>query len=105
MHELLLGADGFYDDVFRSLGVPYEAVQWRRDVNPVDREQAMLEKQMAVDTLIRVYRVRGHLIADLDPLASKSRTWTTSSTRRRTGSRSGTSSASSSRTAWPAPTA
>ena len=71
VHELLLGVDGFYDDVFRSLGVPYEAVQWRRDVNPVDRDQAMLEKQMAVDTLIRVYRVRGHLIADLDPLASK----------------------------------
>jgi multifunctional 2-oxoglutarate metabolism enzyme len=70
VHELLLGADSFYDKVFRSLGVPYEAVQWRRDVNPVDREQAMLEKQMAVDTLIRVYRVRGHLIADLDPLAA-----------------------------------
>ncbi len=70
VHELLLGADGFYDTVFRSLGVPYEAVQWRRDVNPVDREQTMLEKQMAVDTLIRVYRVRGHLIADLDPLAA-----------------------------------
>src|SRR5581483_11933453 len=34
-----------------------------------DREQAMLDKQIAVDTLIRVYRVRGHLIADLDPLA------------------------------------
>jgi 2-oxoglutarate dehydrogenase E1 component len=71
VHELLLGADGFYDGIFRSLSVPYEAVQWRRDVNPVDRDQAMLEKQMAVDTLIRVYRVRGHLIADLDPLASK----------------------------------
>src|SRR3954447_26610143 len=70
VHELLLGADDFYDDVFRSLSVPYEAVQWRRDVNPVDRDQAMLEKQMAVDTLIRVYRVRGHLIADLDPLAA-----------------------------------
>ncbi len=70
VHELLLGADGFYDQVFRSLGVPYEAVQWRRDVNPVDRDLAMLEKQMAVDTLIRVYRVRGHLIADLDPLAA-----------------------------------
>src|SRR4051794_13281027 len=69
VHELLLGADGFYDSVFRSLGVPYEAVQWRRDVNPVNREDAMLAKQMAVDTLIRVYRVRGHLIADLDPLA------------------------------------
>ena len=33
--------------VFRSLGVPYEAVQWRRDVNPVDREEALLDKQIA----------------------------------------------------------
>ena len=71
IEELLLGADGFYDDIFQSLGVPYEAVKWRRDVNPIDREQTMLEKQMAVATLIRVYRVRGHLIADLDPLRWK----------------------------------
>ena len=71
VEELLLGADGFYDEVFRALGVPYEAVQWRRDVNPIDREQAMLEKQMAVANLIRVHRVRGHLIADLDPLRWK----------------------------------
>ena len=71
VQELLLGGDDFYDGVFRSLGVPYEAVQWRRDVNPVDREEAMLAKQVAVDTLIRVHRVRGHLIADLDPLAWK----------------------------------
>ena len=71
VHELLLGEDDFYDDVFRSLGVPYEAVQWRRDVNPVDREQAMLEKQMQVRPLINMHRVRGHLIADLDPLAAE----------------------------------
>ncbi|HET6773086.1 MAG TPA: multifunctional oxoglutarate decarboxylase/oxoglutarate dehydrogenase thiamine pyrophosphate-binding subunit/dihydrolipoyllysine-residue succinyltransferase subunit, partial [Acidimicrobiales bacterium] len=71
VEELLLGADGFYDDIFRSLGVPYEAVQWRRDVNPIDRTESMLEKQMAVATLIRVYRVRGHLLADLDPLRWK----------------------------------
>ena len=31
----------------------------------------MLEKQMQVATLIHMYRVRGHLIADLDPLAWK----------------------------------
>jgi len=68
VEELLLGADGFYDEVFRALEVPYESVQWRRDVNPIDREQAMLEKQMAVANLIRLHRVRGHLIADLDPL-------------------------------------
>ncbi|HET6951386.1 MAG TPA: multifunctional oxoglutarate decarboxylase/oxoglutarate dehydrogenase thiamine pyrophosphate-binding subunit/dihydrolipoyllysine-residue succinyltransferase subunit [Acidimicrobiales bacterium] len=71
VEELLLGADGFYDDIFSSLGVPYESVQWRRDVNPIDRTESMLEKQMAVATLIRVYRVRGHLIADLDPLRWK----------------------------------
>jgi 2-oxoglutarate decarboxylase len=71
VEELLLGADGFYDDIFASLGVPYEAIKWRRDVNPIDSEQTALEKQMAVATLIRVYRVRGHLIADLDPLRWK----------------------------------
>ncbi|MBI2709015.1 MAG: multifunctional oxoglutarate decarboxylase/oxoglutarate dehydrogenase thiamine pyrophosphate-binding subunit/dihydrolipoyllysine-residue succinyltransferase subunit [Actinobacteria bacterium] len=69
--ELLMGADGFYDSVFRSLGVPYEAVRWLPDQNPVDREQSMLEKQMHVQTLINAHRVRGHLIADLDPLAWK----------------------------------
>jgi multifunctional 2-oxoglutarate metabolism enzyme len=71
VEELLLGADGFYDEIFASLDVPYEAIRWRRDVNPVDSELTRLEKQMAVATLIRVYRVRGHLIADLDPLRWK----------------------------------
>jgi multifunctional 2-oxoglutarate metabolism enzyme len=73
VHELLLGADGFYDDVFRSLGVPYESVRWRPDSNPVDgeRQTAQLAKQVHVQTLINMYRVRGHLIADLDPLRWK----------------------------------
>ena len=56
VHELLLGEHGFYEDVFRSLDMPYEAVKWRPDVNPIDREAAMLDKQMRVSTLIRVYR-------------------------------------------------
>ena len=71
VQELLMGADGFYDGVFRSLGVPYEAVQWRRDVNPSDNPEAMVVKQVKVDRLINMHRVRGHLIADLDPLASE----------------------------------
>ena len=70
-HALLLGEDGFYDDVFRAMGVPYEPVRWRRDVNPVDQERAHLTKQMHVQTVINIYRVRGHLIADLDPLGVK----------------------------------
>ena len=71
VHELLLGEHGFYESVFRSLGVPYEAVKWRVDINPMDSEDAMLHKQMQVATLIRVHRVRGHLIADIDPLRWK----------------------------------
>ena len=71
VHELLIGEGGFYDSAFTSLGVPYEPVRWRRDVNPADHDDARLQKQMMISTLIRVYRVRGHLIADLDPLKWK----------------------------------
>ncbi|HUF33542.1 MAG TPA: multifunctional oxoglutarate decarboxylase/oxoglutarate dehydrogenase thiamine pyrophosphate-binding subunit/dihydrolipoyllysine-residue succinyltransferase subunit [Acidimicrobiales bacterium] len=71
LHELLLGADGFYEEIFRSLGVPYEAVQWRRDINDLDSVDANLRKQMQVNKVINMHRVRGHLIADLDPLGVK----------------------------------
>ncbi|HET8929104.1 MAG TPA: 2-oxo acid dehydrogenase subunit E2, partial [Acidimicrobiales bacterium] len=69
--ELLTGDHDFYVDVFRALGTPYESVQWRRDVNPVDRTAAAIEKQLQVNSLVNMYRVRGHLIADLDPLAAE----------------------------------
>jgi 2-oxoglutarate dehydrogenase E1 component len=70
VEQLLLGADGFYDEVFRSLGVPYESVRWRPDSNPLDTN-VQREKQVHVQTLTNMYRVRGHLIADLDPLSWK----------------------------------
>src|SRR6266550_669313 len=68
VHDLLLGADDFYLEVFRAMGVPYEPVEWHPDVNPLDDERVQGEKQVHVQTLINMYRVRGHLIADLDPL-------------------------------------
>jgi 2-oxoglutarate decarboxylase len=71
VERLLVGEDDFYDDIFRSLEVPYNAVRWHRDVNPIDSERTYLEKQVHVQTLINMYRVRGHLIADLDPLKAK----------------------------------
>ena len=71
VHENLIGENGFYDLVFRSLGVPYEPVRWGTDSSPVNREESMLRKQMAVASLIRSHRVRGHLMADLDPLRWK----------------------------------
>ncbi len=68
VHALLLGEDGFYDEVFRSLGLPYEPARWREDHSHFDDETDLLTKQMKVDPLVNMYRVRGHLIADLDPL-------------------------------------
>ena len=70
VHELLMGKYNFYDDIFRAVGVPYEAVRWRPDIQPLDREQAVITKQVQVNALINMHRVRGHLIADLDPLSA-----------------------------------
>jgi 2-oxoglutarate dehydrogenase E1 component len=70
--ECLMGGHGFYDEVFESLGIPYEPVRWEKDVNASDDEgdglHLRLIKQVHVQTLINMYRVRGHLIAHLDPL-------------------------------------
>jgi 2-oxoglutarate decarboxylase len=71
VHELLIGEDGFYDGIFASMGVPYEPVRWRRDHSAMEDEGRRMAKQVHVQTLINMYRVRGHLIADLDPLAVK----------------------------------
>ncbi|MEY3805676.1 MAG: putative 2-oxoglutarate dehydrogenase component, partial [Actinomycetota bacterium] len=71
VHELLLGEHGFYDKVFRGLEIPYQAVQWASDVSPLNREETMMHKQMQVSLLVRSHRVRGHLIADIDPLRWK----------------------------------
>jgi 2-oxoglutarate dehydrogenase E1 component len=70
VHALLLGEDGFYDDVFDSIGLPYEPARWRVDVGALE-DEARFEKQMKVDSLANMYRVRGHMIADLDPLRLK----------------------------------
>jgi multifunctional 2-oxoglutarate metabolism enzyme len=71
VHELLLGEHGFYDEVFASLGLPYEPARWRPDRSMLDSETDLLEKQMRVGQLANMYRVRGHLIADLDPLRQR----------------------------------
>ncbi|MDQ1373626.1 MAG: multifunctional 2-oxoglutarate metabolism enzyme, partial [Actinomycetota bacterium] len=61
--------------IFRSMGIPYEPVRWLRDINDPSGNDAahtsQIQKQVHVQTLINMYRVRGHLIADLDPLAAK----------------------------------
>lgn len=71
VHDLLLGADEFYDDVFHSLGVPYEPARWNPDRSALADPMALNEKVVHVHQLINMYRVRGHLIANLDPLGRR----------------------------------
>jgi len=71
MHRLLLGEDDFYAELFRSMTVPYVPVQWRKDEKPSEDSLESVEKQARVLQLINMYRVRGHLIANLDPLKAK----------------------------------
>ena len=69
IHQLLLGGERFYDEIFASLRVPYEPVRWSRDRAPLPGDDSDLEKQSRVIQLINQYRVRGHLLADLNPIA------------------------------------
>lgn len=68
MHQLLLGEDGFYDDIFASLRIPYEPVRWNRDI-----PEGSVDKTARVLELIDAYRTRGHLMADIDPLNYRQR--------------------------------
>ncbi|MFN2390259.1 MAG: multifunctional oxoglutarate decarboxylase/oxoglutarate dehydrogenase thiamine pyrophosphate-binding subunit/dihydrolipoyllysine-residue succinyltransferase subunit [Actinomycetota bacterium] len=68
VHELLLGSDRFYDEIFASLCVPYEPSRWSRDRAAVEDIDTELHKQSRVIQLINMYRVRGHLLADLNPI-------------------------------------
>ncbi len=69
IHELLLGADGFYETIYRDLRIPYEPAVWSRDRHRLNAsEDEKVAREAAVLQMINAYRVRGHLLADLDPL-------------------------------------
>ncbi len=71
IHEYLVGDHGFYDQIFTDMNVPYQAVKWRVDHGATEGNDAdgAMAKQLAVNTLINQYRVRGHMIANTNPLS------------------------------------
>jgi 2-oxoglutarate dehydrogenase E1 component len=73
IRDLLLGQNGFYEQIFEDMRIPAVPIQWARDHHPSMFGTPLmlddLEKQAGVLKLINLYRVRGHLIANLDPLA------------------------------------
>ncbi|QYO66171.1 multifunctional oxoglutarate decarboxylase/oxoglutarate dehydrogenase thiamine pyrophosphate-binding subunit/dihydrolipoyllysine-residue succinyltransferase subunit [Leptolyngbya sp. 7M] len=72
IHELLLGQHGFYEEIFADLEINHSPLRWSEDFNPSlfggDRIAEQTEKQANVLQLINAYRIRGHLLADIDPL-------------------------------------
>ncbi|CAN5266447.1 multifunctional oxoglutarate decarboxylase/oxoglutarate dehydrogenase thiamine pyrophosphate-binding subunit/dihydrolipoyllysine-residue succinyltransferase subunit [soil metagenome] len=71
VHALLLGENGFYDEIFDALRIPYEPIRWARDIAVSHDDE--VHKQARVLELIHAFRVRGHLMADTDPLSYKQR--------------------------------
>ncbi len=75
LQALVNGEDGFYEEIFEHLKLPYNPVRWEPDrrvsLPGASGHTAEVAKEAAVLQLINAYRVRGHLIADLDPLGGE----------------------------------
>ncbi|MFF7392437.1 multifunctional oxoglutarate decarboxylase/oxoglutarate dehydrogenase thiamine pyrophosphate-binding subunit/dihydrolipoyllysine-residue succinyltransferase subunit [Streptomyces scabiei] len=69
--NFLLGEGGFYDDIFEALRIPYEPVRWLKDIDASHDDD--VTKAARVFELIHSYRVRGHVMADTDPLEYRQR--------------------------------
>ena len=79
-HALLNGADDFYETIFNELGMSYRPVKLQSDKAAAQTGAQAAPavavpvgdpyKEAAVAHLINAYRVRGHLIANIDPLGS-----------------------------------
>ncbi|MFC4493694.1 multifunctional oxoglutarate decarboxylase/oxoglutarate dehydrogenase thiamine pyrophosphate-binding subunit/dihydrolipoyllysine-residue succinyltransferase subunit [Streptomyces ovatisporus] len=69
--KLLLGEERFYDEIFKALRIPYEPVRWNQDIDASHDDD--VTKAARVFDLIHSYRVRGHIMADTDPLEYKQR--------------------------------
>ncbi len=81
IHALLTGEEGFYEEIFASLKIPEHPIRLTRDLNPAmgagesgAAAAAAVEKQASVLQLINIYRVRGHLQANLNPLITEAPT-------------------------------
>jgi 2-oxoglutarate dehydrogenase E1 component len=71
IHELLLGENNFYDEIFAALRIPYIPIRWATDFEFTRDDH--ISKTARVQQLIQAYQVSGHLMADTDPLEYKQR--------------------------------
>ena len=67
IHEILLGEENFYDEIFEALRIPYVPIRWVVDMQFGKDDD--VSKTARVQKLIDAYRTTGHLMADIEPLA------------------------------------
>ena len=67
IHEILLGEENFYDEIFEALRIPYVPIRWVVDIQ-FDKDDDV-SKTARVQKLIDAYRTTGHLMADVEPLS------------------------------------
>ena len=67
VHEILLGEENFYDEIFEALRIPYVPIRWVADMHFGKDDD--VSKTARVQKLIDAYRTTGHLMADVEPLA------------------------------------
>ncbi len=71
VHEFLIGGSNFYEEIFAALRIPYVPIHWAQDIHVDDA--STINKTARVQELINAFRVRGHLMADIDPLEYRQR--------------------------------
>ena len=71
INELLLGERDFYGQIFSDMRIPYTPVIWANDFHWDLADQN--GKNTRIQEYINAFRVRGHLIADVDPLEYQQR--------------------------------
>ena len=71
LHELLLGKDRFYENIFADLEIAHAPLRWNVDSNPLFlgadqmHEQSVRQARDGIDQCLSRAR---HLLADIDPL-------------------------------------
>ena len=73
IHKLLTGQESFFDEIFADLDIPYDPIPFAQDnytglLEGAGKTDEVNKKAVQVMQFINMYRRRGHLLADLNPL-------------------------------------
>lgn len=73
INDLFIGKHQFFEQIFYSLNIPFQPIKWAQDTDEHEvygnkHKLSDTEKSAHVMQMINAYRVRGHLLASINPL-------------------------------------